>query len=371
MLSGFLKMLIASMITLSAALETADDLHNQYYTIFPSGNRNAASHRWATYVLERSGEMTDPTFRNVMSGFCAVSGSPVYASSAKRWKMTLPLVGTGEEVTGMMYFCCAPCVCDTQELIKLDTKTITTADGPKKYYFTVIGNPCLGADALEEKWQDPFSGQEVTLQQTAPDVKCSGTDLEKATISDNGYIIIGMFFESDTPNHATSDLGFNDSGDAKGYCEERAKNGYQSGMGEIFRKVALITPMSDSYASSNEVTQSSSVMWSETTTVLPSSTTGTASGPAPEPEPQPEPAPEPAPEPTPEPSPSPAPEPEPSPSPAPASDSTTTVSTTKNTNTIFLDTTKAEEDTGMTSHGMKFGGCPMMIISFLVGGLFA
>jgi hypothetical protein len=275
MLSGLFKLLIAALITLSAALQTPDELHNQYYTIFPSGNRNAASHRWATYVLERSQEMTEITFRNVMSGFCAVSGSPVYASAQKRWKMYLPLVGTGEEITGMLYFCCAPCVCDTQEMIKVDTKTITTLDGPKQYYFTVIGNPCLNADALNEKWQDAFSGQEVTLQQTAPDVKCSGAELEKATLSDNGYIIIGMFYESDTPNHATSDLGFSDSKDAEGYCKQRADNGYQSGMGQIFRKVALITPVSDAvFASSNEVTQASSVMWSETTTLMTSSTAG-------------------------------------------------------------------------------------------------
>lgn len=245
MLSEIMKFLVAASITVCAALETPDELHNQYYTIFPSGNRNAASHRWATYVLERSEAMPDATLRNLFSSFCSVSGSPVYPSPAKRWKMTLPQVGKDQPITGMMYFCCSPCVCDTQEFIKVDTKTITTKDGPKQYYFTVIGNPCMHSSALRESWQDPFSGTTVTLQQTAPDVKCSGYDLEKATLSDHGNIIIGMFFETGASGHSTSDEGFNDSAEAKGYCEQRAQNGYQSGMGEIFRKVALITPVGE------------------------------------------------------------------------------------------------------------------------------
>lgn len=368
MLSGLFKLLITAFVTLSAALQTPDDLHNQYYTIFPSGNRNAASHRWATYVLERSHEMTEVTFRNVMSGFCAVSGSPVYPSEQKRWKMYLPLVGTGQNVTGMLYFCCAPCVCDTQELIKIDTKTITTADGPKQYHFTVIGNPCLNAEALTQKWQDPFSGQEVTLQQTAPDVQCSGDKLERATLSDNGYIIIGMFFESDTPNHATSDLGFSDSKDAQGYCQQRAENGYASGMGQIFRKVALITPVSDAfYASSNEVTQGSSLMWSETTTSTTSSSASpttsesiTAAGST---------------------SIKSVTSSQPSDNDASTASKTSTSvassdldqgtaspstaeSTTKNTNTIFLDTTSFPD--GATSGGMQINGSPLMFVSLFV-----
>jgi hypothetical protein len=253
MLSVLVKLLVAAFLTACAALETPDDLHNQYYVIFPNGNRNAASHRWATYVLEHSADMTDSTLRTLFSSFCPVSGSPVSASPQKRWKMMLPLLGKDQGISGMLYFCCSPCVCDTQEFIKVDTKTITTKDGPKQYYFTVIGNPCLHPEALEQQWQDPFDGAMVTLQQKAPDVKCSGDELEKATLSDHGHIIIGMFFESGTPGHATSDDVFNDgsSKEAKDYCEKRAANGYNSGMGEIFRKVALITPLNESSKSSN------------------------------------------------------------------------------------------------------------------------
>lgn len=242
MLSVIVEFMLVALSTVGATMQTPDDLHNQYYTIFPSGNRNAASHRWATYVLERSQDMTAETFRMMFSSFCAVSGSPVYPSPQKRWQMTLPQVTGGQDMTGMMYFCCAPCVCDTYDFIKVDTKTITTRDGPKQYYFVVIGNPCLHPEALTQTWTDVFSGVTTSLQQAAPDVKCQDSGLEKATLSDNGHIILSMFFESDTPGHGTAD-GFSDSNDLKAYCEKRAETGYASGMGEIFRKVAVISPL--------------------------------------------------------------------------------------------------------------------------------
>lgn len=248
MLSGIRRLLAFASITTSYAnLKTPDDLHQQYYTIFPSGNRNAASHRWATYVLERSEEMTQETFVNLFASFCAVSGSPVYPSPAKRWKMTLPQVAGGQNKTGMMYFCCYPCVCDSYDFIKVDTKTITTLDGPKQYRFVVIGNPCLHSEALTEQWQDPFRGQMTSLQQSAPDVKCDGSYLEKATLSDNGHVILSLFFEDGTPGHATADVGFQDSSQLTGYCQKRAEEGYASGMGQIFRKVAVVTPVGQTY----------------------------------------------------------------------------------------------------------------------------
>ena len=38
----------------AAELSTADDLHAQYYEIFKSSNRNAASFLWSSYILDRS-----------------------------------------------------------------------------------------------------------------------------------------------------------------------------------------------------------------------------------------------------------------------------------------------------------------------------
>ena len=36
---------------------TLNDLRNEYSTIFRYGNRNAASHRWATFLLDRAAHL--------------------------------------------------------------------------------------------------------------------------------------------------------------------------------------------------------------------------------------------------------------------------------------------------------------------------
>ena len=57
---------------------TVDALHDEYYDIFPkSNNRNAASHLWSSFVLRRSLQLKPSQIRELMSGFCSVSGSPV------------------------------------------------------------------------------------------------------------------------------------------------------------------------------------------------------------------------------------------------------------------------------------------------------
>ena len=53
-------------------------LHDEYYSIFPkTNNRNAASHLWATFVLRRGIQLEQSEMRELMKGFCSVSGSPV------------------------------------------------------------------------------------------------------------------------------------------------------------------------------------------------------------------------------------------------------------------------------------------------------
>jgi len=89
-------------------------------------------------------------------------------------------------------------VCDTQDYIRVDTKTITTSEGPKKYHFTVLGNPCDRAYKLNEPFVQSFGMGKSTLAQEAPDVRCVDGKLQGATLSDNGYVIINMFF--DLPN---------------------------------------------------------------------------------------------------------------------------------------------------------------------------
>ena len=105
-------------------LETADHLFAHYHKIFPNGNRNAASHRWATFILQRSGSMTLQKLEYFFSAFCPISGSPVEPEPDRAWRYGpgggLPGVGGGT-FEGTVYYCCWPCVCDTQAYLKVDT----------------------------------------------------------------------------------------------------------------------------------------------------------------------------------------------------------------------------------------------------------
>ena len=239
---------------------TVRDLHNAYYDIFKHGSRNAASHLWSTFLFERAHQMSEAKFEEMSSGYCAVSGSPVHPNDYKRYRLTLDKVNGGTH-TGFMYYCCWPCVCDTQDFIKIDTKNVTTAEGTRQYHFAVIGNPCDHAEVLSRRYIDTFERYETSLQEQAAEVRCGPDgELLGATISDNGYIIIAMFFDalggaaevktlpddgSAQPGRVTNvgdtGLNFQDEREWAEHCKQRAEGGYKSGMGEIFRKVAGIS----------------------------------------------------------------------------------------------------------------------------------
>lgn len=255
--------------------ETVRDLHREYPNIFKHGNRNAASHRWATFLLDRSTSMDGEKLSRMFSGFCAVSGSPITPSDYNRYGLELDSV-TGERVKGFLHYCCWPCVCDTQDFIKVDTKTISLRGGEtRQFYFAVIGNPCDNPAALHKPFVQPFDGRSTTLARDAAEVRCrEDGSLEGATLSDHGYPIINMFFDAEVvvvagdeenngsaaaamvavrpsgsgkpqPGRMTTERGksFQSEYEYKGMCKSRAEAGYNSGMGEIFRRVAMISPI--------------------------------------------------------------------------------------------------------------------------------
>merc|ERR1711865_1331998 len=145
-------------------------------------NRNAASHLWSAFLMDHAATMPLDRYNQLSAGYCAVSGSPVTPQQRTRYRMTLDSV-TGGRVTGIVYYCCWPFVCDTQDFIKIDTKTITTAEGSSVHRFMVIGNPCKQANRIPSE---------------APEVRCSAQgELIGAPVSDNGYIILAKFFDDD------------------------------------------------------------------------------------------------------------------------------------------------------------------------------
>eukprot|EP00960_Hanusia_phi_P062019 765019-Hanusia_phi.AAC.6 len=259
----------------SLTCDIKQDLWAEYHNIFRFGNRNAASHLWATFLLERSSQMTMKQLEYMFSGFCAVSGSPVRPSDYNRYMLNLGTVLGGSRI-GYMHFCCWPCVCDTQDFIRVDTKNVLTSEGVKQYHFAVIGNPCDHPEKLNEPFVQPFGYRETTLSFEAREIRCVDGKLAGATLSDHGYPIIAMFFDLPGQNPSVEGQARNMSANAllkavespsrrvapqpgrvlqvsgvyvqdeyewKEYCSQRAAAGYNSGMGEIFRKVAAISPI--------------------------------------------------------------------------------------------------------------------------------
>jgi len=233
---------------------TVKDLHQQYYNIFTSGNRNAASHLWSSFLLDHAESMPRERFELLSSGYCPVSGSPVTPSDSKRFLFRLPHVDGSGPVNGFLHLCCWPCICDTIDFVGVDTKTVQTADGEERYNFAVLGNPCTDPAKLKEPFDDVY-GRSNTLEMSAPEVRCDGSRLVGAPLSDHGYVIIGMFLAAPAaspevrgnpkPGRMTSHDGvkYQDSGEYQDKCIARAHQGYNSGMGEIFRRVAMISPV--------------------------------------------------------------------------------------------------------------------------------
>merc|ERR1711907_197685 len=243
---------------------TPRDLHMEYNNIFRHGNRNAASHLWSTFLLERAPQMSAQRFEELSAGYCAVSGSPVTPHDHTRYLLRLPSVeGGGKMVQGFMYYCCWPCVCDTQDFIRVDTANVSLSGEVRRYHVAVLGNACENQQALNKPFTQPFGEGVTTLANSAPEVRCDEHGkLIGATLSDHGYPIISLFFDAveiapgsqalmaqpvgdPTPGrmgHASAG-SYQDEYEYKDMCEDRARNGYNSGMGEIFRKVAEISPV--------------------------------------------------------------------------------------------------------------------------------
>lgn len=222
-----------------AALNTVRDLADHYSEIFKSGNRNAASHLWTKFILDRANEMDAKTLQRMFRGFCPVSGSPLPDDPHTHYKVTLAAVGGGT-VTGISMHCCWPCICDLRDAVRVDTKTIATTDGEQQYHVLVIGNPCLHPEKLNQYFVDPFAQRNTNLKEEAPEIQCdSDGSLVGAYLSDRGHPILGMFFT----DADTNSKPFTDASQYNAQCASREDNGYNSGMGQVFHQVAMISPI--------------------------------------------------------------------------------------------------------------------------------
>merc|ERR1719149_22576 len=224
---------------------TPQDLHREYGNIFKHGNRNAASHLWTSFLMKHAAGMPADRFQKLSAGYCAVSGSPVTPMPQTRYLSQLSAVGGGQ-VTGFMSHCCWPCFCDVRKWVKADTMTVQTADGRKPYTVAVIGNPCDHPEKLQVPFADPFGHGNKTLQTEAPEVQCDGGKLVGAQLSDNGFVVLGLldtWSSQGTASNARVPSAGHDA-ELTEQCEQREASGFNSGMGLIFIKVAMISPIS-------------------------------------------------------------------------------------------------------------------------------
>lgn len=223
------------------------DLAHQYSAIFPTGNRNAASHKWASFVMQHASTMSHATMKEVFKGFCPISGSPLPDSPHTMYKVTLPKV-TGGVLTGITHHCCWPCICDEHDFVQVDTTAITTTNGTKQYNVLVLGDPCQHPAKLQESFADPFSGRQTSLGLEAPELSCTVEGkLQGAAYSDNGYPIVGLFFtDQEDANGVSVAAGSSADDPTFGFgqqCADRKLHGYDSGMGLIFHLMANINPL--------------------------------------------------------------------------------------------------------------------------------
>merc|ERR1712062_664668 len=185
--------------------------HGKYYQIFSRAhNRNAASHLWASYVLDRSTTFSASEIRELFGGFCPVSGSPVRPSNRNLWT-NIPFKSASDPsqtVSGSSHVCCWPCVCDLQEFVKADTLEVDTKYGRTTFDVLVIGDPCVHPERIPSR---------------APEAYCQN----------------GRF-----KNQERYVYGNNQASQISNRCSRRKSQGYRNGMGRIFVEVASINPIS-------------------------------------------------------------------------------------------------------------------------------
>ena len=141
----------------------------------------------------------------LFSGFCAVSGSPVYPSDYKRYRLRLKARRDRRRRGGIHVLLLLAVRLRHVGLHQGRHAHVTTADGPKVYRFAVIGDPCRNEEQLDVPFVQPFDGRTTTLRRDAPEVRCENGQLIGATRTDHGFVAISMFF--DAPSEEEADRG--------------------------------------------------------------------------------------------------------------------------------------------------------------------
>lgn len=202
---------------------TPQELWDKYESIFPSKNRNAASHRWTYEIMKYADKMSYSEIMSQFQAFCPVSGSPTSQNSPV-FKIELPTT-TGSYITGVLKHCCWPCVCDIKDAamnssLRVHQHTVQLKDENVVINFLVMDDPCI---------------KSIVIPEGAPDVTCDANDKLINAVYFNTRegikIAIGILHHEKDINTEISELPLEQ-------CDEREKQNYNSGMGDMFRVVS-------------------------------------------------------------------------------------------------------------------------------------
>ncbi len=192
-------------------------------SIFPDGNRNAAGPRFFKYILDQ--DLKYEEFLQFNKLYCAVSGSLI-SPDVQPDEIFLTNSDNDEKICGQYYKCCWPCLCDVMKYSETKKIKIDFKDQSKDIYTIVIDNPCNKNDFPELVNRDYF---------------CKGNELNKEyTFSVDNKLVIGLLHNAQKCD--AYDIDYVQNNQITGpMCEARNSmplGELNSGMGDIFIRLA-------------------------------------------------------------------------------------------------------------------------------------
>ena len=192
-------------------------------SIFPDGNRNAAGPRFFKYILDQDLEYEE--FLQFNKLYCAVSGSLI-SPDVQPDEIFLTNSENDEKICGQYYKCCWPCLCDVMKYSETKKIKIDFKDQSKDIYTIVIDNPCNKNDFPKLVNRDYF---------------CKGNELNKEyTFSVDNKLVIGLLHNAQKCD--AYDIDYVQNNQITGpMCEARNSmplGELNSGMGDIFIRLA-------------------------------------------------------------------------------------------------------------------------------------
>ena len=224
------KLFIAIFLMVSFAFKSYADEEQLYQklledwtSIFPDGNRNAAGPRFFKYIVDQN--LNYDEFINFNKLYCSVSGSLI-SPNTQPDEIYLTDVDTNEKICGQYYKCCWPCLCDVMKYAS--TKKISIDfDGQEKFFNAIIiDNPCGKKDFPKFVNRNYF---------------CQGDSLHpENTYSIDNKLVIGLMHNAKICNDY--DLDYINNHEITGpMCEYRNSMPIEElnfGMGDIFINLA-------------------------------------------------------------------------------------------------------------------------------------